>query len=199
MQKEYGEDIFGNDIFIDHLHFNQKGNRIVAKIISNELAKSLDLIRKKKKRQMHFSIMMKILIKAYTTTCCFTREIACQTIKGLVNKPPFSEMLIKYSMDESDFPVPADDTDRYLLDLIEKNIGKVGRSGIYLIDYYAKNNRTDVASGYARAEIFLYPGSVMPYYYAARFYSMYGNDPEKAAELYKMAYKLSEKNKDILY
>ena len=34
----YGDSILGNSIFIDHVHFNQRGHKIISEIVSNEIA-----------------------------------------------------------------------------------------------------------------------------------------------------------------
>lgn len=54
LEKEYSGSIFGKDIFIDQLHFNQHGQRIIARIISDNIADVFSYSNDEKKKVLDY-------------------------------------------------------------------------------------------------------------------------------------------------
>ncbi|NLY44122.1 MAG: hypothetical protein GX066_09210 [Clostridiaceae bacterium] len=191
----YGEDIFGNDIFIDHLHFNQRGQRILSKAIAEKLAEIFHFDETQIKRINDFYSNDKKIDSAIYYLPAYKVAVDW-SLKNLLENPPYSNMLIKYKIDEENIYTPENEIDKEMQKLMQdtiENYNKKEVNTLWIANHYIKNNDPVTAKDYINSGIFVFPGSFLSYYAAARYYRMVDNDFDRAKGAYINAYLLSEK------
>jgi hypothetical protein len=197
--KQYGENILSNRIFIDQLHFNMNGQIVMSKVISSKIAEIFKFNEGEREKITSFyrddsEIIRKIhFLPAY-------RIAVTTSMSYLLSNEPFTGMLLKYKYDESNNFTAANDLDRGLIDLIDKNNQRTNSSeveSVLIVDYYLNNHKYDIAQEYVNAGLWVFPGNYRPYHIAAKYYKEAGK-VDQAKETLITSYLLSEKN-EIIY
>lgn len=198
MAHKYGDGIFGNEIFIDQLHFNQRGQRILANIFSAKIADIFGYSQTEKTQIDTFFGDDDQVSQAIHFMPAYQIAVDKQ-IAGLTSAPPFTSMLIRYhpSLDSQFNPIT--DIDKGLVQLTKAMFVHNGNLNIQvgpIVNYYLHYHDPLTAKEYVDADMQLFPGSYWTYLMAARFSLLERNIPQ-AYEYYKTAYLLSEKKLEI--
>lgn len=182
--------IFGDSIFLDHLHFNNTGNRFLTYIILKNFQKiygiDKDLIDEKTRDLL---LSGKINESIYFTP--LSEVLAYYRINGLIQSPPFSKMIIKYknSLEKS----INKDPNLYEFEKLfkGKSFYNVGEVILDLIDNYNKNNNIEKSALYANFFNYIKPTLPITYIVQAKLLEML-NDLDEAEKAYIIAYNLSD-------
>jgi len=206
LTNRFGERIFGNQIFIDHVHFNMRGQLIVSQILTEKLAQIYKYDMEKKRRIKSIYENWKILLKKLYYTPL--NEIkAYNSIASLVADSPFKEMLIPYHFAGgillsneiiSNKEIFSNIIDE-VFNLKDKDLEVDKDLKVYelILKYYKSKNEKIKFYEYLLSYFTLYPGSYWPYLLLARFYTDIANEMQLGSNFYEMAYLLSDKNEEI--
>jgi lysophospholipase L1-like esterase len=192
LQKQYGETVLSNRIFIDQLHFNMYGQVVMSKVISAKIAEIFKFTNPESEKVAAFYLNGPEIVKRIHFLPAFQINVI-KTISHLLANEPFIGMRLKYN--QANNFTPAAYPDAELAALMETSSFDVIPSEL-IIDYYIYTKRNEMARNYVAAGIWAYPGSCAPYLIAARYYRQMGQIA-LAKDSYINAYLLSEKNQDI--
>lgn len=198
LTEKYGEGVLGNRIFIDQLHFNQRGHRVVSRIIAEKLSEIFEFEQAQKESVDAFFTDDARIDEAIYYLPAY-KVASSSAIDNLVNAPPFTEMLLEYRYDPSDRFIPQNAIENGMVNLLQKLFAESRSFSVkneYLVNYYLERNDFQAANQYVEAYSHVYPGSYKTYLLKARFAQLEG-DVEKAKENFIMAYLLSEKMPEI--
>jgi lysophospholipase L1-like esterase len=194
LKQEYGEKIFGNQIFIDQLHFNQRGQRAVSKAIATQLMEIYQFTAAQQAQVNHFYDSDPAIDKAIYYLPAYQISVAIK-LKNLFNNLPFTNMLIPYKFDERNAFVPTNDPDRefetFLTDFINK-YNKYEINSTLIGNYYLQRGNRETCRNYIDSGVFVLPGSSFPYIGRARLAKVQ-NNVDLARHDYVTAYLLTEK------
>lgn len=197
-RQEYGERIFGNQIFVDQLHFNQKGQRAVSKAIAQKLVEIFQFSAAQKEQINGFYESDQKIDQAiyYLPAYRISVEIKLQ---NLINNLPFTKMLIPYQFDQQNAFAPATKIDReftaFLTDFINK-YNKPEINSTLVGNFYLQKGYFQECCYYIDSGVFIYPGSGFSYLGRARL-AKSQNMAEQAKKDYTAAYLLMEKAEPI--
>ncbi|MCX7821274.1 MAG: SGNH/GDSL hydrolase family protein [Brevinematales bacterium] len=93
--KNLGYSGFGNNYFIDHLHFNYDGHLLMANVIAEKISDIYNLNEQERKILINF-LNDKNLVREKVYITPLAEFLAFRSILLLSKQPPYSEMLIKY-------------------------------------------------------------------------------------------------------
>lgn len=197
----FGEKVMGNEIFIDHLHFNRTGQILIGTILAKTMAslfhvelneKSLSAIDQESvlsvDRENHYLPLYDLM--------------ANNRIKWIVADVPYNKMLVPYLPDRSYIQY-----NEIMKDTELSNAFTAGGQSLlnedyklyaFLLSYYNKTKDINRFYSYLNSLVYLYPGSFWPYRFLGKFYAINSPDTNTAIEYYRKAYLLSGKNKDVL-
>jgi lysophospholipase L1-like esterase len=200
LTNRYGEKVLGNQIFIDHLHFNMKGQLAVGKIVTEKVEEIFNFNPEQKQKAEKLFQGESSLLTGMGYLPVY-EMIAYGSIKDILNDAPYKSMLIPYVFDN--FPLLKNEilNNEELMKLIVKDAKQKGGSAFRLVriveNYYFK--REDLKKYYQHliAGAMLYPGSFLPYYSLALFFSASSKNENLAKDFFTKAYLLSDKKKDI--
>lgn len=187
-------EIFGNKVFIDQLHFTQVGQRIVSRILADEIAKVFHFNSLEKQRIADFyrddsKIDQAIFyLPAYRIGVYFK-------VKQLIENPPFNKMLIPYQRKDIDGITPSNLEPDLLKQISDDQRKDVNPPNI--ANYYFMRDRIAEGKQYLDAYQWIYPGCYRPYLIQARYGKTFTNDLTGTFENYQTAYLLSDKMKMI--
>lgn len=197
--KNYGEKILSNEIFADHLHFNQKGQRILSKVIAQKITEIFNFNEDQRNKTNDFYNDDQGIDNAIFYLPAYRVAVSSE-LQSLVEYPPYSDMLIKYKLDKNNVYTPETELDRGMQKIMEDMIAKYHRqqvNSLLIADHYIKNNDMITARDYINSGMFMFPGTALTYLATARYYSMAEPSFEKAKGGYINAYLLSEKDATI--
>ncbi len=120
MKTDYDNSIFNNTIFIDHLHFNKNGQKLIANIVAKELSNYYNINDKILENRINdFYNDEKLLEKSINYFAPYTDIATFMSIHELLMQSPFKDMKIKY---EENYPPLNEITkDRNLFDKLTTN------------------------------------------------------------------------------
>ena len=186
--KEYGINIFSQNIFIDHLHFNMNGQMLVAKNLSKEIAKVFNIQNISPideyfatKETVYQSIYFLDLYKTYIDL----------RISDLVSAPPYSEMILPFKK-----PTFEDSEILKIESITKSSYENFNELFNVLLDYYMKNSNYDMLSQYLLAYSFINPADYHGFLNLGRFYKMIDKN-QICFNYYLVSYLLSDRNYDI--
>lgn len=191
LKEKIGAAAFGNHVFIDHLHFNQRGQILVAELLARELAAILKLEPEPLGRAVAF-LADTGRVEDAVHYLPIHEILAFGRIQELLPRPPFSKMLIPYQLDQAgdylaDNEVFQDPSAFRLLDG-----ARLKEAQQKLCDHYLNTGRPKKAIALARASVFVSPGAYFPYLNLAKLLSSQrDHDAAAVAELFETSYRLS--------
>ena len=195
LRKDYGDPVFGNTIFIDQLHFNQHGQRILSKIIAGKIADVFAFNELEKKKVLDYYNNEAGIDSDIHYLPAYKIESELK-INSIVSRAPFISMLIKYNFDLTRDFKSINEMDKGLIDLFY-NSHLTFVDPVVVGNYYLQKDDTNNASKYFDAGTFVYPGTYYMYMARAKYEESIIRNPDEARESYRMAYLLSEKNRII--
>ena len=180
IEKNFGSGGFGNNIFIDHLHFNFKGHILMAGIIAQEIANIYGFGKNERKKVIEFLMdENRIREKIYFTP--LNDFVAYRSILLLSKQIPYSDMLIKF-VPSPDLRNPfLTNKDAYILSE-EELFNKV-------LNEFIEKKDFKKALFYLNSVLAIYPGEARNYLAMADLQSMLNQ--EEAFYNYVLAYVLS--------
>jgi len=189
-----GPGIFSNRIFLDHVHFNQAGHRLVAEIVATALTDVLAFDAEKKAKVGQFFSGYQAVSDA-VHCLSFHRLFANLDFGVLLDAPPYSSMLVKFQPNSEEYRTAAADLGPELMAMIH---GKTQPEALpVVVNYYMQRDEFRKAHELFIAENFSYPGTHTTYLNLARFFSKFANFVNDAESNYRMAYLLSDKDRAI--
>lgn len=196
MANDHGYDIFGNKIFLEHVHLNMNGQIMVSQYLAKSIAQIYDIKVDELSKYYQFDIITNLI--HYTA---LNEMIAYNKIEHLIKKYPFNQMMIPFNYDDSIMRKNIIKNNKQII----SNIITSSTNGVFdefeiiqiVLDYYNKNRSNEEYFELLMSFFSLYPGSYWPYILLARFYSTVPNQNQLSINFYKMGYFLSEKDEKI--
>ena len=186
LQSWFGHRIFGNNIFLDHVHYNWNGNVLIARILAEKIAMVYKYSDEEKKKLISFfSNPEEVKKKLYFTPL---HEIfGYYSILMLSQRPPFSTMVIPF------IPAPPLNNpffrDTNIIKMTEEEaFNKIINESIEKKDY-------DRAFFYINSIMQVYQAEYRNYLALAQFQEMMKS--EDAGYNYIVAYLLSGRNREV--
>ncbi len=174
---------FGNEYFIDHLHFNFNGHLLMANVILEKLSDIYNLNENERKEIITFlNNKERVKEKIYFTP--LGEFIAFRSILLLSKQPPFSDMVIKYSPS-----LP--DKNEFLTNEISY---KLSEDELYnmVINKYVEKKDFKNSLFYLNSILNIYPVEAKNYLAMAELQNMVGS--EETLYNYILAYILSDRD-----
>jgi hypothetical protein len=192
---EYGPASIGNELFVDHVHLNFKGEMAVAKILAESIMPVLT-------NDTHAIGLM----ENYLTNEFRIREsldflpihemFAYETIRLLIRKPPFSMMPVPFQPDFTSWRTNALAMDSNFVSNVEQTL-ETDKSGLYFVlleKMYERNlllsDRADNEKLFL-SDIFITPGNYSSHINLANFYQTFPNAVNPVYVNFGIAYSLS--------
>lgn len=154
-----GTDIRGNELFIDHLHFRPEGNWLFARILSKELANHFQLNPPIHDYLSSLEGKSYYDFNAITGNNDYWEMDGFQTVAGLIQQPPYSEMLVPYRMNLKNLERNAIAKDEKLKDLLTQ-APNTKRFFVYA-DYLMASGKTQEYLSLIDSAVILAGGSAM--------------------------------------
>ncbi len=181
--KNLGYAGFGNDYFIDHLHFNLDGHILMANVIAEKLSDIYNLNTQEREILISFlNDKNTIREKVYITP--LAEFLAFRSILLLSKQPPYSDMLIKYHPS-------IDSKNPFLTNEQSYKLQEDELFNIVINDYIAKKDFKN-AFFYMNSVLSIYPADAKNHLAMAELQRMVDN-PE-ALYNYVLAYVLSDRD-----
>ncbi|OHD80091.1 MAG: hypothetical protein A2355_12050 [Spirochaetes bacterium RIFOXYB1_FULL_32_8] len=187
LYSKFGVSGFGQQLFIDHLHFNYTGNHEAAIVLAQSLSAlynfdfNKDLLYEKNSR----------MIMNYSPVC---EVIASRKIRNMIENPPYSDMTVKYNKD-----ILFDYENKIPLDLNEriKNIETEEEIHNIVLAYLKEIGRIDLLVDYLKMLNSIHLSSPDSYILLSDYYS-YSGDMETAEMYLTKGYLLSAERQKII-
>jgi hypothetical protein len=194
MRARAGAGIFGNRIFLDHVHFNQAGHRLVAEILAAQIGDALEFDDAEKGKMRLFFDDPRAATDA--VHCLpFYRLFANIHLGSLFQAPPYSGMAVKFQASSMEADGALNELGPELVKLIN---GKPDDEAFKIVvNYYMQRDEFKKAHEMLIAETFAYPGSSRAYLNLARFCSKFSDLTDQAETMYRLAYLYSGKDNEI--
>ncbi|OHD14227.1 MAG: hypothetical protein A2Z98_09335 [Spirochaetes bacterium GWB1_27_13] len=188
---KYGDKVFNNGIFIDHLHFNIAGQIIVSEILSQKIGEIYTLNDEEKSKLKNFYLDTENVKKSIHYLPFYDVSVG-SGMENLIKNKPFSSMIIPfrnrfYNMNEIT-------ENRNLFDLITTN--EDNAFGKMLEYYYFVMFDKQKVFDYIKSYEFVNPANYTSYVDYADFYKIEKNLTD-AENYYIKAYLLSGKKKEV--
>lgn len=190
-----GTSAMGNSIFIDHLHFNFEGNRLLSEMLVAAVSKALSL------NPSAYDPAMKYLSDTRRVRDDIhllpLRELTSYyTIENLVSDSPYKEMLLPYRLADpsTQIPSPAFFADKELQKQLRQDFHvdpTFVRAYQRIVNYYATKSDTDLLTKYLLMPTHITPADPAAYIPIAKYSGKYLGNDAKANEYYTRAYLLS--------
>ncbi len=195
LARQNGAAAFGNDFFIDHLHFAQKGQQFLSRVLAERIA-GLFHFNATEKRKVAGFYQKQALVEQTIHYLPAYRTDVYRKLRSLTGNPPYNRMLIPYQRKDVD-GLTETTVNATLIDLIDRAESQKLDLAVQVAAAYV--NRRGFAQGKAYLDAYLwnYPGNYRPYLILARFYKTVTRDVDKAFAAYQTAYLLSSKMKSI--
>ncbi|MGC8770385.1 MAG: hypothetical protein ACP5Q5_03955 [Brevinematia bacterium] len=181
--KNLGYAGFGNDYFIDHLHFNLDGHILMANVIGEKLSDIYNLNTQEREILISF-LNNKDTIREKVYITPLAEFLAFRSILLLSKQPPYSDMLIKYHPS-------IDSKNPFLTNEQSYKLQEDELFNIVINDYIAKKDFKN-AFLYMNSVLSIYPADAKNHLAMAELQRMVDN-PE-ALYNYVLAYVLSDRD-----
>ena len=194
LRESFSESVFCNTIFIDHLHFNWTGHKLLSQILVEKIC-SIYHFNKEEKQNINRFYSDESYVKAKMFFLSIYEIIPYWSINYLINSPPFSMMLIPYQLPRIDWLFRTDTI--YTNSMLMKRFENVSINQIpnELLLYLIEKKDVAEIDRLLEAQIFLSPGSYYSYLEYARY--LKSSDIRKSIQYFKKAYILSQKKQSI--
>ncbi len=185
--------VMSDSIFIDHLHFNQAGQRIVAALLARTIAQRFKEIFPKPDEYL-FDPKTSVQILPYHPALELQSLMA---VKSILSDLPYTAMLINYS----EIALSRALSENIIMQdqVIRKHILEGSATDI-LAEYgneMIKRQNWIAVLELLDAQIQISPGSVTPIFQKAKFLGQMGNALPEVLDMYYKAYLLSGRRKDV--
>jgi len=196
LQEKYGPQIFGKQIFIEHLHFNRKGQRILASLLAETIADYYGY--DSEQEEMMYSFLQN---KSEITDAVHLSPLAeiwlIASLREALTDPPFSTMLLPYELPDYSAILEREEvlSTREFAEYLE-SVNSIDEETVfnYVINYYKSRNNAEKVHEYLLSYYTRVPGFYYASYQLADFYSRLANPPQDPLRFYLQAYLLSEKD-----
>jgi hypothetical protein len=190
-----GENAFGNELFVDHVHFTQAGQRLVSRILAERIADVFQFNGEEKEKIADFYRHDDRIEQAihYLPAC---RTQVYRTMRSLREHSPYNQMLIPYQREEVDGLSEAG-VDPQMIKLLKDSQDKGMDFPVVIAAVSVSQGRSGDGGNYLDLYRWLYPGNYRPYLIQARFKKALSKDIDGTFADYETAYLLSEKSKMI--
>ncbi len=200
IQESYGPEGFGRRLFIDHLHFNYQGQRILAQwgvetILSmvkpEKFERASNLFPVQNNKTYPPGLAHDDWLDAGVWFTVYDEFMAIQNILTLLSQSPYKEMLIPYTRDPAWGEI-AMVREKPFSDILASFVsGKNQSFGNYLLTRLAEKGQWEAVEVLLQAYRHNNPGISVGYRNCAEFYTSRGRYDE-ALQFYAMAYLLAE-------
>jgi lysophospholipase L1-like esterase len=187
-------EIFGNKIFIDQLHFTQAGQRMLSRILADRIAEIFQFNDFEKNKIARFYTEDAKIEKSLLYLTANRIDVYLK-VRLLLENAPFNKMLLPYQRKDIDGITEAN-LDPELVKLIFESRDKE----IILpnvANYYLKQDKILEGKMYLDSYLWIFPACYRPYLIQARFGKTFTGDLNGTFANYKTAYLLSDKMKMI--
>lgn len=192
-----GETVFGNEFFVDHLHFSQAGQRLVSRILAERIADIFGFNEAEKERITAFYQDEVLIDQAIHYLPACRTSVYRIIVQVLIEKPPFNKMLIPYQRKDVD-GLTEENVDPQLVKLLLESRSKnVAPPVLIAASYINQGRRIEEGKKYLDLYMWHYPGNYRPHLAQARFGRTFTKDIQGTFAAYKTAYLLSDKMKAI--
>ncbi len=194
LTKLYSDSILSNDIFIDHVHFNQFGHKAIAEIFSNKVAEKLNFSENEKDSiKQFFNKDSLVYMSVYSLP--MYRLYANKLVSSLLSQPPFNTMSIRFIYSPKELSNAINDLGVELSNqLLQLDMST---SFGVTIDHYMKKENFSEAEKYVNADRYMFPGTYTRYLNIGRFYVQFTHSSEDADRAFEYAYLLAEKQEKV--
>ncbi|MBN2656569.1 MAG: SGNH/GDSL hydrolase family protein [Spirochaetales bacterium] len=173
LEQNYGPAIFSNRIFIDHLHFNMEGQKILGRILAEQVGGVFSFSREELGRMTEFlENDEKLRDELHFTD--FSEVFPYWSVSSIIMSPPYSEMELKYI-----FPSIAELFPRNDLagngELQRKMFSSVRNTNdiiLFIYNYYFEND-FEQCLPFINSLIFKYPGNPAGYVFLGDYFSLF--------------------------
>ncbi len=179
----FGINGFGNDLFIDHLHFNFKGHVVMASVLAQKIADIYDFNKNEREALISF-FQNPDLIKEKIYLTPLHEFLAFRSILLLSKQPPYSDMILKYTP-------PVDPQNYFFANKEAYNLSEDELINKKLNEYVAKKDFKN-AFFYMNSVLVTYPSEAKNYLAMAELQKMAKD--ESALYNYITAYVLSDRD-----
>lgn len=170
---KYGSEIFGNKIFIDHLHFNMAGQKILGSVLAEEIGRYFQFSEKELNTMSDFINNKKLLNRVLNQTE-FTEIFPYWSVSSIIESAPYINMEIKFKLPEVSelFPENQLAQNRALEEEMFKNVKNTDEIFEFIYNYYFKNDFSKCLP-FINNLIYSYPGNPSGYTMLGEYYSMF--------------------------
>ncbi|NLY74385.1 MAG: hypothetical protein GX075_03690 [Firmicutes bacterium] len=186
---------FGNEYFIDQLHFTQTGQRLVSRVLAERIAELFQFSAAEKERVAGFYGDDGRIDQAIHYLPAYRTDVYLK-VRLLTENPPFTGMLIPYQRRDTDGVTEANVDPELVRLIFESNERKIDYP-VLCAEYYINRGQIETGKRYLDSYLWNYPGCYRPYLIQARFQKIYTKDLYGTLATYKTAYLLSDKMKLI--
>ncbi|MEW6077979.1 MAG: SGNH/GDSL hydrolase family protein [Thermodesulfobacteriota bacterium] len=190
-----GEAAFGNEFFIDHVHFTQAGQRLVSRILAERIADIFKFNEAEKGNVTDF-YRDDVLIDQVIHCLPACRTQVYRTMSSLREHSPYNQMLIPYHREDVDGLTEAD-VDPQMVKILQDSQSKKMDYPVILAALNVNQGRIEEGRQYLDLYQWIYPGNYRPYLIRARFKKTFTKDIGEIIADYETAYLLSDKLKMI--
>ncbi|MBI9098857.1 MAG: SGNH/GDSL hydrolase family protein [Spirochaetaceae bacterium] len=161
--QNFGPEILSNRIFIDHLHFNMEGQKIVGRILAEEVGSFFSFTVEEKRRMASLMDNEEILSEKLHLTEFF-QVFPYWSVSSIIAGPPYTEMKIPFNLPGIAQVYPENELAKKT-DLHKEMFSRVKNTNdiiLFMYDYYLKNE-FEKCLPFINSLIFNYPGTPAGY------------------------------------
>jgi len=187
-------DIFGRQMFVDHVHFNQAGHGLVAEILAKKTSEALGFDDAQKAKVQQFFSDPRTPTDA--VHCLpFYRLFANYQIGNLSKELPYSTMAVKFQLDKTEVEEALKEIGPELASLIYDKTQDLAFPAV--VNFYMTRDEFKKAHEMLIAENFAYPGQYTSHRNLARFCAKFTELIDQAEAHYRLAYLFSGKDPEV--
>lgn len=191
---QFGVEALSNTFFVDHLHFNFTGNKILASLVAEKVSAAFNFSEKSNKIMETF-LNSDDQIRESIHLLPLPEEIAYQSLEGIFAFPPYSTMLVPYR----GWAPPKSPSSGILSENVAQAVKAGDKNQAYSRLYSELSNKRDIAhqKEYFDQLVYVRPTNFEGYLASAKFYGLVLMDIEKATQFFTQAYRLSHRSKAV--